>query len=238
MEFKRRHGVLFFITALLLFLFFIVIPNQFTKRSNANLQVKNQIEIKLPSPVFSSKTSVEEALKKRRSIRSYKNLPVTLQEVAQLLWAAQGITANNGLRTAPSAGALYPLEIYLVAGNIEKLIPGIYHYLPAKHSLQKIKDDDARIQLANAANGQESIKFAAANIVITANFSRTTKKYGNIGERFVLMEAGHVAQNIYLESVSLKLGTVSIGAFDEAQIKNILNLKEEDPLYILPIGKI
>lgn len=238
MEFKRRHGVLFFITALLLFLFFIVIPNQFTKRSNANLQVKNQIEIKLPSPVFSSKTSVEEALKKRRSIRSFKNLPLTLQEVSQLLWAAQGITANNGLRTAPSAGALYPLEIYLVAGNIEKLIPGIYHYLPAKHALQKIKDDDARIQLANAANGQEFIKFAAADIVIAAEFSRTVEKYGNIGERFVLMEAGHSAQNIYLESVSLKLGTVSIGAFDEAQIKNILNIKEEDPLYILPIGKI
>lgn len=238
MEFQRRHGVLFFIITIVLLLFFIVIPNQFTNRLITESQMESQIEIKLPSPVFSSKISIEEALKKRRSIRSYKNLPVTLQEVSQLLWAAQGITDDNGFRTAPSAGALYPLEIYLVAGNIEKITPGIYHYIPARHILQKLKEGDARIQLAKAALGQEPVKFGAADIVITGVFSRTTKKYGNKGKRFVLMEAGHAAQNIYLESVSLNLGTVSIGAFDETQIKNIMNIKEEDPLYILPIGKI
>ncbi|MFZ2314421.1 MAG: SagB/ThcOx family dehydrogenase [Gammaproteobacteria bacterium] len=238
MEFQRRHRVIFFIVTILLLIFFIVIPNQFTNRLSTNRQVESQIEVKLPSPVFSSKTSIEEALKKRRSLRSYKNLPITLQEVGQLLWAAQGITADNGFPTAPSAGALYPLEIYLVAGNIEKLIPGIYHYIPAKHTLQKLKEGDARIQLAKAAIGQEPVKFGAADIVITAVFSRTTKKYGNRGTRFVLMEAGHVAQNIYLEAASLNLGTVSIGAFDDTQIKYILNIKEEDPLYILPIGKI
>lgn len=238
MEFQRRYGVLFFIVTILLLLFFIVIQNQFTNRLSLDRQVESHIEIKLPSPVFASKTSVEEALKKRRSIRSYKNLPVTLQVVAQLLWAAQGITADSGFRTTPSAGALYPLEIYLVSGNIEKLTPGIYHYIPAKHTLQKLKEGDVRTQLAKAAIGQEPVKFGAADIVITAVFSRTTKKYGNKGKRFVLMEAGHAAQNIYLESVSLNLGTVSIGAFDDTQIKNILHLKEEDPLYILPIGKI
>lgn len=238
MEFQRRHKVLFLIITVCVFLFFMVIPNQFTNRDSVNHQVKNQIEIKLPNPVFSSKTSIEEALKRRRSIRSYKNIAVTLQEVAQLFWAAQGVTASNGLRTAPSAGALYPLEIYLVAGNIEKLTPGIYRYIPEKHTLQKLKDGDARIQLAKAVIGQEPVRLAAADIVITGVFSRTKEKYGKKGERFVLMEAGHAAQNIYLESVSLNIGTVSIGAFDDAQIKNILNLKKEEPLYILPIGKI
>lgn len=237
MKFQSHLGVLFFILAILMILFFIVIPNQFTDRLRAN-QVESQIEIKLPSPVLSSKTSIEDALNNRRSIRSYKNIPLTLQEVAQLLWAAQGITSKNGFRTAPSAGALYPLEIYLVAGNIEKISPGIYHYIPTKHTLQKLKEGDVRIQLAKASIGQEPVKFGAADIVITAVFSRTTKKYGNRGTRFVLMEAGHVAQNIYLETVSLNLGTVSIGAFDDKQMKNTLNLKEEEPLYILPIGKI
>lgn len=238
MEFERRYSVLLFIVIILIILFFFVIPNQYTNRPNTDRQVESIIEIKLPDPIFSSKVSIEEALKKRRSIRSYKNLPVTLQEVAQLLWAAQGITAGDFFRAAPSAGALYPLEIYLVAGNIENLIPGIYHYIPVKHSLQKLKEGDERAHLAKAAIGQESVKFGAADIVITAVFSRTTKKYGNKGKRFVFMEAGHAAQNIYLESVPLNLGTVSIGAFDDAEIKNILNLKEEEPLYILPVGKI
>lgn len=238
MKFQRHHEVLFFIVAILMVLYLIVIPNQFPDRLKTKHPVETQIEIKLPSPFFSSKTSIEEALKKRRSIRSYKNTTLTLQKVAQLLWAAQGITSKNEFRTAPSAGALYPLEIYLVAGNIEKLSPGIYHYIPTKHTLQKLTEGDARIQLAKSTPGQESVKFGAADIVITAVFSRTTKKYGNRGSRFVLMEAGHAAQNIYLEAVSLNLGTVSIGAFDDNQIKNILNLKEEEPLYILPIGTI
>lgn len=138
MKFQSHLGVLFFILAILMILFFIVIPNQFTDRLRAN-QVESQIEIKLPSPVLSSKTSIEDALNNRRSIRSYKNIPLTLQEVAQLLWAAQGITSKNGFRTAPSAGALYPLEIYLVAGNIEKISPGIYHYIPTKAYVTKIK---------------------------------------------------------------------------------------------------
>lgn len=238
MAFQRRHGVLFFIIAILLLLFLILIPNQLTNKSKMNARMENHMEIKLPTPIFSSNTSIEEALKKRRSIRLYKNLPLTLQEVAQLLWAAQGITSNNQFRTAPSAGALYPLEIYLIAGNVEKLSPGIYHYAPITHSLQKLKEGDIRTQLAEAAMDQEAIKFGAADIVITAIFSRSTQKYGNKGKQFVFMEAGHAAQNIYLETVSLKLGTVSIGAFNNTQIKNILNLKKEEPLYILPIGKI
>lgn len=237
MKIQHHHGILFFIIAISVVLIFILIPNHLSIEPKISSQIESKIESKLPNPFFSSRTSIEEALKNRRSIRAYKNLPLTLQEVGQLLWAAQGITDNNGFRTTPSAGALYPLEIYLVAGNINKLSPGVYHYIAANHSLKKIKDGDLRIMLAKAAIGQVSVKLAAANIVITAVFSRTIKKYGEMGKRFVLMEAGHSAQNIYLQSVSLNLGTVSIGAFNSNDVKDVLNFKEE-PLYIMPIGKI
>ncbi len=237
MRIQRHHGIFFFIIAIAVVLIFILIPNYLSIKPKTSSQIESKIEIKLPSPFFSSRTSIEEALKNRRSIRAYKNLSLTLQEVAQLLWAAQGITDNNGFRTAPSAGALYPLEIYLVAGNIETLSSGIYHYVAANHSLEKIKDGDLRIMLTKAAIGQGSVKSAAADIVITAVFSRTIQKYGEMGKRFVFMEAGHVAQNIYLQSVSLNLGTVSIGAFNGNDVKDVLDIKEE-PLYIMPIGKI
>lgn len=237
MKIQRHHGLFFFIIAISVVLIFILIPNHLSIKPKTSSQIESKIEIKLPSPFFSSRTSIEEALKNRRSIRAYNNLPLTLQEVAQLLWATQGITGNNGYRTTPSAGALYPLEIYLVAGNIEKLSLGVYHYVPANHSLEKIKNGDLRIMLAKAAIGQASVKLAAADIVITAVFSRTIQKYGDMGKRFVLMEAGHAAQNIYLQSVSLNLGTVSIGAFNGNDVKDVLDIKEE-PLYIMPIGKI
>lgn len=148
MGIQHHHGIFFFIIAIAVLFIFILIPNHLSIKPKTSPQVESKIEIKLPSPFFSSRTSIEEALKKRRSIRSYKNLSLTLQEVAQLLWAVQGITDNNGFRTAPSAGALYPLEIYLVAGNIEKLSPGVYHYVAVSHSLEKIKDGDLRIMLA------------------------------------------------------------------------------------------
>ncbi|WP_392538644.1 SagB/ThcOx family dehydrogenase [Legionella sp. 227] len=212
-------------------------PKKLSKEPKINPQSKPPIEIKLPKPAYTSHISIEEALKKRRSVRQYKNEAITLQHVAQLLWASQGVTSNNGLRTAPSAGALYPLEVYLVSGNIEKLPAGIYHYIPAKHLLQKLKEEDVRNQLAKAAWGQKAIQLGAVDIVITAEFSRTINKYGDKGTSFVFMEAGHAAQNIYLQSVSLNLGTVSIGAFDGNQVKTILGIQEE-PLYILPIGKI
>lgn len=234
---KHHHKIFIFIIAIGSLSFFTIILNYLFGKPKITSRTESKIEIKLPNPIFSSRTSIEEALQKRRSIRIYKNTPLNLQEVAQLLWAAQGITSDNGFRTAPSAGALYPLEIYLVAGLIEKLTPGVYHYIPASHSLEKIKNGDIRIMLTKAAIGQESVKLAAADIVITAIFSRTIQKYGDMGQRFVLMEAGHTAQNIYLQSVSLNLGTVSIGAFDSNDVKNVLGIKE-DPLYIMPIGKI
>lgn len=237
MEVQRHHKMLFFTVVIIVLFSFILIPNYLSNKPKIT-QIESKIEIKLPNPASSSRTSIEEALAKRRSIRVYKNRPLTLREVSQLLWAAQGITSENGFRTAPSAGALYPLEIYLVVGIIETLSPGLYQYQPTTHSLQKLQNGDIRILLSKASMGQASVKLAAADIVITALFSRTIKKYGDKGKRFVLLEAGHAAQNIYLQSVSLNLGTVSIGTFDVNEVRNILNIKEGEPLYIMPIGKI
>lgn len=196
-------------------------------------------KMKLPYPVYNSKTSIEEALKNRRSIRQYKNEALTLEQISQLLWAAQGITSEGRLRTAPSAGALYPLEIYLVNGNIKDLLPGIYHYLPKEHVLEFLVEGDVRQKLATAALAQSDVEHGAADIIITAIYARTVAKYGSHGKRFVHMEAGHAAQNICLQVISLGLGTVTIGAFNDSEVKQILNLpKEEEPLYIMPIGKI
>ncbi|KTC91202.1 SagB/ThcOx family dehydrogenase [Fluoribacter dumoffii] len=236
MKFLHRHKILLLIIVALVFLYLIFRPNPLAKESRVPAQSQTENEIQLPNPLSASSTSIEEALRKRRSTREYKNQAITLQQVAQLLWAAQGVTSNQGFRTAPSAGALYPLEVYLIAKNVTTLSTGIYHYVPAKHRLQKLKDGDFSLQLAKAALGQNAVEAGAANLVITAVFSKMTAKYGDAGIRFALMEAGHAAQNIYLQTVSLNLATVSIGSFDTTQLKQILPVTHEEPLYILPIG--
>ncbi|MCW8445425.1 SagB/ThcOx family dehydrogenase [Fluoribacter gormanii] len=237
MEFLRRKKIPLLIIAILSCLCLILIPKKLSREPKITPDLTPPIERVLPSPTYSSHISIEEALKKRRSIRQYKNQAITLQQVAQLLWASQGITSNEGFRTTPSAGALYPLEVYLVARNVSNLSAGVYHYVPSKHILQKIKEGDISAQLTRAALGQSTVNSGAANIVITAVFSRTIKKYGKLGNRFVFMEAGHAAQNIYLQTVSLNLATVSIGGFDDVQVKQALGITNEEPLYILPIGK-
>ncbi len=194
--------------------------------------------IKLPQPVYDNKTSLEKILKERRSIRQYKNLPITLSDLSQLLWAAQGISGSGGRRTAPSAGALYPLEVYVVAGNVGDLPVGIYLYKPRDHGLLKMADGDKRIELSRAALGQSPIRNAAAVLVLSAVYERVTIKYGERGIRYVHMEAGHAAQNVLLEAVSLGLGTVVIGAFHDEQVKTVLRLPAgEHPLYIIPLGR-
>lgn len=193
----------------------------------------------LPSPLYHSNISIEQALQKRRSVRQYKDEPVSLQEVGQLLWAAQGITSKEGFRTAPSAGALYPLEIYVVAGDVRNLPAGVYHYLPAYHALALIARGDKRNELVIAALNQTEVQHASADIIITGVYKRTAVKYGKLAERFVDMEAGHAAENIYLQAVSLKIGTVSLGGLDPLAVKKAIHLSnDEDPLYIMPIGKV
>lgn len=194
--------------------------------------------IKLPEPIFDSKVSVEAALRARKSIRSYQGEDLTLAEVSQLLWAAQGITRKNGMRTAPSAGALYPLEVYLVVGQIEQLPVGIYKYRIQRHELVQISDEEKRQDLAAAGYGQSCIERGAINIVIAAVYKRTASKYGVRAERYVHMEVGHAAQNIYLQAIALELGTVVVGAFDDSRVKKTLLMDaDEFPLYIMPVGR-
>ncbi len=201
--------------------------------------MRNESEIiRLPEPKYDSKTSIEKALLERRSVRDYKDVPLTLAEVGQLLWAAQGITDRRGFRTAPSAGALYPLELYVVAGNVNDLPDGIYKYRPYGHELIRVAHGDKWTELCNAALGQSPVRDAAAVIVFSAVYERTTRKYGQRGIQYVYIEVGHAAQNICLQTVSLNLGTVTIGAFYDDRVKRILNMpKREEPLYIMAVGR-
>ncbi|MEN6319505.1 MAG: SagB/ThcOx family dehydrogenase [Syntrophaceae bacterium] len=190
-----------------------------------------QMAIQLPEPRLRGSMSVEEALAKRESIRHFSPEPLTPSELSQLLWAAQGITRTHGGRSAPSAGALYPLELYLV------LQEGFFRYVPQSHQLILISDRNLIDNLASAALGQQCMRESPAVIVITAVYERTARKYGNRGERYVKVEAGHAAQNILLQAVSLGLGAVPVGAFYDDQVRNVLNLPaDHEPLYLMPLG--
>ncbi|MFC1516828.1 SagB/ThcOx family dehydrogenase [Thermodesulfobacteriota bacterium] len=194
--------------------------------------------INLPGVRHNGGITVEQALAKRRSVRHYRDDPLSLNEISQLLWSAQGVTDSRGFRTAPSAGALYPLEIYLVAGNVSTLSPGIYRYLAVEHTLAKISQGDKRTELSRAALNQSSVRNAPAVLVFCCIYERTTIKYGKRGIKYVHMEAGHAAQNVFLQAASLGLGTVVIGAFSDKKVKAVLNVKEDEmPLYLMPVGK-
>jgi len=193
-------------------------------------------KILLPEPRLKGEMSVEEAIAKRKSIRTYKDQPLTVEELAQLLWACQGITHDNK-RTAPSAGATYPFEIFVVVEDVEGLKAGIYHYDPFEHSLTMIKEGDFRKELQKAALDQKWVGDAAIDIVLVAFYERTTKVYGERGIRYVHMEAGHIGQNIYLQATALNLGTVAIGAFYDEEVAEIIGTSGA-PLYIFPVGRV
>lgn len=192
--------------------------------------------MKLPEPKLTSPISVEQALAKRRSVRDYQEDSLTIQQVSQLLWAAQGVTSDWGGKTSPSAGALYPLEIYLLAGEVQGLDVGLYRYEPGKHTVIQTKKGDLRQKVTEASLDQEEILKAPATIIISAVYGRTMGKYGERGVRYVHMEVGSVGENIYLQTESLGLGTVFIGAFDDEEVKRVLGI-EEEPLGIMPIGR-
>ncbi|MFH1254272.1 MAG: SagB/ThcOx family dehydrogenase [bacterium] len=193
----------------------------------------------LPTPNFDGKTSVEKAIKSRRSIRSYKQDPLTLAQVGQVLWAAQGVTSDDGFRAAPSAGATYPLEIYLVVGKVTDLTSGIYKYLNKDHVIVKISDGDKRAELSDAALSQEWIKEAPIAIVLCGIYEKTSKKYSENTPKYVHMEVGCVAQNVYLQATALGLGTTFVGSGEEEKIASVLHLdKNEHALCILPVGVI
>ena len=183
---------------------------------------------------------LEEAIARRRSIRRFSPQPISLLQLSQLLWAAQGITnASLKFRTVPSAGATYPLEIIVVCGRkcVEETDDGIYHYNTDSHSLTRHNYGDVRFKLAGAALDQKMISQAPVDIVICALYERTSLHYGKRGERYVHIEVGHAAQNILLQATALELGAVPIGAFYEEQVQETLSLPQDhEPLYIIPIG--
>ncbi|MDR3002140.1 MAG: SagB/ThcOx family dehydrogenase [Fibromonadaceae bacterium] len=193
---------------------------------------------KLPIPKTDGNTSVEKALANRRSHRNFQNKAISIDQLSQILWAAYGTTSPNGLRTAPSAGALYPLEIYAIIGNVEKIEPGVYKYIPEEHKIVRTINKDVRAELRKAALGQEMIEKAPVSVFYSAIFSKITDRYGERGsERYVHMGLGHSAQNIYLQAEALQLGTCAIGAFTDSKVKQVLQLPaEEEPLYIMPVG--
>ncbi len=193
--------------------------------------------IALPEPSHAGETSLEEALRRRRSGREYADEPLTRRELGQLLWAAQGITSDEGGRTAPSAGALYPLEVLAVTRDVEGIEPGVWRYEPEEHALSAVREGDRTSALRAASLDQSPVSDAPASIVIAGVQERTEVKYGERSERYVILEAGHAAQNLVLQATTLGLAAVTIGAFDDADVKQVLGLAaDEEPLYVVPIG--
>ena len=201
----------------------------------------------LPPYTTTGDISVETALATRRSRRNFQDKPISTSQLSQILWAAYGITSpvpdspqlRGGLRTTPSAGALYPLEIYVIIGNVEGIEPGVFRYIPDGHKLIRIADGDIRAELSDAAWGQRMVRDAPVSVFYSAVFSRMTGRYGERGIRYAYIELGHSAQNVYLQAEALGLGTVAVGAFDDARVREILGLPaDEDPLYIMPLGYV
>lgn len=194
-------------------------------------------DILLPEPRATGPVPLEEAVERRRSVRDFRSDPLDLPQVSQLLWAAQGVTGRGGLRSVPSAGALYPLEVHLVAGRVEELEPGIYRFDPDQHTLSRTRSGDRRDELAAAALDQDWMADAPAMILVTAFFRRTTSVYGERGVRYVHMEVGHAAQNVYLQAAAMELGTTLVGAFRDDEVRGIAGLRSgEAPLGLMPVG--
>lgn len=193
----------------------------------------------LPEPESVSTMSLYEVMDSRRSIRSFSVTDsITVEQLSNLLWSAQGVSHSRGLRTVPSAGATYPLNLYCLVSRVETLPPGLYRYEPDEHLLTpEFPGPDLIEDLAEACLGQNFIANAPVVLVISANYSRTTDHYGQKGIRYTHMEAGHAGQNIYLQATALGLGTCAVGAFNEAALADLLGLiEEETPLYVFPVG--
>jgi SagB-type dehydrogenase family enzyme len=237
MSTKGKIALLILIVLLAVTILYLIWPKSYTSETRAVIST-----VKLPNPQITGSTSVEQAINDRRSVRRYTSQSLTLQDVSQLMWAAQGITnTTTGFRAAPSAGATYPLEIYILVGNgsVNGLNKGLYHYNPYNNTLEQILGNDARPALSQAANGQPWVEQAPVDIIITGNYQKMIDKYKDetLSTRFVNMEAGHVGENIYLEAEARGLVTVALGSFKDDQVHQVLTIPaNENTLYIFPVG--
>lgn len=237
MSTKGRIALIILIILLALVIAYLIWPKSGETQQTTVIGVVN-----LPAPQITGSESVEQAIHDRRSVRRYANQSLTLMDISQLMWAAQGITdQNTKFRTAPSAGHTFPLEVYILVGKngVQGLKEGVYHYNPFNNTLEQILRSDVRSDLSQAANSQPWVKEAPVDIIITGNYQKMIDKYKDekLSTRFVDMEAGHAGQNIYLEVESLKLATVALGSFKDDQVHQILHLPaNENTLYIYPVG--
>jgi SagB-type dehydrogenase family enzyme len=188
--------------------------------------------VELPTPQINNPFPLDKAIKERRSIREFQNHELTAEQIATLLWAADGITDTAAeLRSAPSAGATYPLDLYVVKSD------GIWIYKPAKNALGLIKKGDFRKALSTAAQGQTSVADAALDVIVVEQLSRIQPKYGEHSIQFCYLEAGHIAQNLALQAVALGLGSVPIGAFVDSEVNKVLELTpKQNSIYIIAVG--
>jgi SagB-type dehydrogenase family enzyme len=210
------------------------------RKAKAGRSIREENNMMLPQPRFEGAVSLEQTIKHRRTIRSFGSHPLTLAQCSQILWAAQGITDDRGFkRAAPSAGALYPMDIYAVVGQdgVKSLDAGIYHYEPGDHTVSPVCGGDLRNELAAASLSQMWMASAPLDIVITAEYRRINLKYGQRGKRYAMMESGHIAQNIFLQGEALGLGVGIVGAFDDEAVNRLMKIpKSHEPLLIMPVG--
>jgi len=196
--------------------------------------------MQLPNPTTDGDVSLEMTIHQRRTVRSFHSKALTITQLSQLLWAAQGITEPGGFkRAAPSAGALYPMDIYGAVGGgcIDGLNPGVYLYDPATHSFSLAQEGDIRRDIAMASLGQMWMSYAPIAFVITAEYSRIMAKYGQRGVRYAMIEAGHIGQNIFLQSQAMGLEAGIVGAFEDQKVIQAMGIKgTHEPLLIMPVG--
>ena len=199
-------------------------------------------DLSLPSPSRKGTVSVEEALGSRRTHRSFQGRALTLTQFSQMLWAAYGVTAvrpGRQLKTAPSAGATYPIDIYAVVGEggVESVAPGVYHYRPESHSVRPVRSGDVRTQVATACLRQMWMAPAPLLIVITGEYARCSAKYGPRGVIYTQIEAGHVGQNVFLQAEALFLKAGIVGAFEREDLGKTLHIPAaHEPLLVMPVG--
>ena len=200
--------------------------------------------IKLPTPSFMGNMSVEEAIYKRKTVRSFGKKPLTLSQVSQLLWVANGTIPKDAVtgatsKVTPSAGGLYPLEVFLVVGKdgVKDVPAGVYQYIPRTNSMKLLVEGDKRNSVAKAALYQGFLALAPVNVIVGAVFGRTTYKYGGRGHQYVFMEAGSANQNVCLQAEALGLSVATVGAFEEKPLSKALKLPDSvRPIVIMGIG--